>query len=234
MSVSLSPVYALLRNTSLVDYPGRLAAVLFTSGCNFTCGYCHNAVLRHPQPDRMPWDHLEERLRRLTANWVDAAVITGGEPTICEDLPELIGLLKSLGLKIKLDTNGGRPDVLERLLPAVDYVAMDVKCAPESYPHFAGFTHTESIRESVRLLRGKAADYHFRTTVIESFHDDREMQAIGETIRGARRYVLQPFVPREDVADERLRAQPRTSAGRLETLSRLMSPYAEQVMVLGS
>ncbi|MFH0880330.1 MAG: anaerobic ribonucleoside-triphosphate reductase activating protein, partial [Lentisphaerota bacterium] len=134
---------------------------------------------------------------------------------------------------IKLDTNGGRPDVLRQLIPLVDYIAMDVKCSLARYTELTDFKAPELVQESVNLIREKARDYHFRTTVIESFHTDDEMRALGRVIQGARRYVLQPFVPREDVLNESIRNLPRTTQERLMVLGRLMKPFSESVEVLG-
>ncbi|HBA83775.1 MAG TPA: anaerobic ribonucleoside-triphosphate reductase activating protein [Verrucomicrobia bacterium] len=231
---STSPVYAILRNTSMVDYPGRLSMVMFLSGCNFSCGFCHNAVLRHPQQDLMTWDRLEKSCREYRLNWVDAAVITGGEATLSNDLSRLIDLLKAQGFSVKLDTNGGLPDVLEKELPRLDYVAMDVKCSPEKYPELTGFSDTSAIARSIELLKSKAADYEFRTTIVEPFHTDDEMRRLGEWIRGAKRYAIQPYVPRDGVLDETIRQLPRTTPARLKQLGDLMRPYVQTLEIRGA
>ncbi len=234
MSAQASPVYALLKNPSMVDFPGRLALVLFVSGCNFSCGYCHNAILRRAQAGLLSWEHLERSCREYRKNWVDAAVITGGEPTLSEDLPELIRRLKALGMVVKLDTNGGRPDVLERLMGELEYVAMDVKCSLERYPELAGFSDAGAVHRSMELIRSRARGYEFRTTVITPFHTDEELLKIGELIRGARRYTIQPFVPREDVADEAYRTLPRTTPLRMKEAAAILRPFVEALDLRGA
>lgn len=228
-------VYGFLQRPSLVDFPARLAAVFFTSGCNFACGFCHNAGLLQRKQAGLTAERLRGAVRRFrTRDWVDGAVITGGEPTLCDDLPAIIELFRSEGLAVKLDTNGSRPDILRNLLPRVDCVAMDVKCSPQTYPDLTGFDRLETIDESIGLILAADCVHEFRTTVIESVHSDEEMRAVGERIRGARSYTLQPFIPRDDLPDPLLRAEPRTTPERMKNLQALMTPYAESVTIKGA
>ena len=230
---SLSPVYAYLRRPSLVDFRSHLAAVFFVSGCNFRCGFCHNAaLLGQPRPG-MPWSRLAEACTRFRDNWVDAAVITGGEPTLAGELTALIQFLKGFGWAVKLDTNGSNPDIVRRCLPLVDYVAMDVKAGPSRYAELTGCPDTESIRASVRLIMQEARDYEFRTTLIDPFHDDDQVHEIGSLLNGARRAVLQPFVPKEDLPNPGLRALSRTSPDRLREARDLLRGCAQHVTILG-
>ncbi len=225
-----SPVCAALSQVSMIDFPGRLAAVFFTSGCNFRCRFCHASFLaRTAAPWR--WDKLRARARAFRNQWADGAVITGGEPTLSPALPTLIRELKALGFAVKLDTNGSRPDALAAVLPMLDYVAMDVKTAPDRYEALTGFADIAAIERSMRLLREGPADYELRTTVISGEHDDACMDALGAWVRGARRWVLQPFVPRENLPDPALRALPRTPAGRLRELRARLAGCAEEVSV---
>lgn len=225
----LSPVYALLRQPSMVDFPGRSAAVGFVSGCNFHCGFCHNAALLGAVQPGMPWAQLEKACAALHANWIRAAVVTGGEPTLHAGLDELIAFFRARGWAVKLDTNGSRPEVLARVAPQVDYVAMDIKCAAEDYPKRVRFPHPERIRASVDLLRQGATPYEFRMTVIESWHPESEAPAIGELVRGAKRLALQPFVPRDDLPDPAFRVMKRTAPAFLHRWRELLAPYVEQV-----
>ena len=228
-------VYGFLQRPSMVDFPGHLAAVFFTSGCNFACGFCHNAGLLQRKRAGITADRLRQVTRDFRAkDWVDGVVITGGEPTLCEDLPALVDFFKGEGLAVKLDTNGSHPERLPSLLESVDAVAMDIKCSLESYPALAAFRDTDRIRESVRAILASTCVHEFRTTVIESFHTDEEMRAVGELIDGAQTYTLQPFVPREDLPDPALRSEPRTSPSRLQALHTLMQPYAQTVAVKGA
>jgi pyruvate formate lyase activating enzyme len=229
-----SPVYAFLRNPSMVDFPGRVAAVFFLGGCNFRCGFCHNADLVQPPAKTLSRDRLEAACARLQDNWADAAVVTGGEPTLWEDLPDLMRFFKGLGWAVKLDTNGSRPGMVETCLPLADYVAMDVKAGPDAYEQLTGFGDVAALQRSIASIAAGAADYEFRTTVIESFHTDAQMRAIGSMIRGARRYVMQPFVPKENLPDPRYTEMQRTSPDRLKALADVMAEYADEVSVRGA
>jgi pyruvate formate lyase activating enzyme len=229
-----SPVYAFLRRPSLVDYPGRLAAVFFLDGCNFRCGFCHNAPLMREQGRRVAWAQLDQACRRFHDNWVDAAVITGGEPTRNLDLSKLVRFLKGFGWAVKLDTNGSNPEALERCCAAVDYVAMDVKAGPLRYQELTGYGDVDALSRSIEAVRARARDYEFRTTIIEPFHTDAEMRDIGGMIRGCRRYMMQPFVPKPSMPDPSFHSLPRTSSARLLALRELMREYAEEVGFRGA
>lgn len=226
-------VYSFLQRPSMVDFPGRMAAVFFTSGCNMACGFCHNAGLLQRRRAGFEADRLADVVRRFRADWVDAVVITGGEPTLCPDLDALVDFFRGQGLKVKLDTNGTHPEVLEALLPRLDYVAMDVKCSPARLRDLTGFADPGAIRTSIDLIKRAARSYEFRTTVITSFHTDAEMREIGKSVNGAARHVLQPFVPHEDLPDPALRNEPRTSPERLRYLGQLMRAYVDEVIVRG-
>ena len=231
LSREYSPVFALHSQASMIDFRGHLSALLFISGCNFRCGFCHNAALLHAEQRGLPWPDLTQTLRQFKSNWVTAATITGGEPTLSPHLPELIEWLKSFDLAVKLDTNGSRPDMLRTVLPRVDYVAMDLKCGLERYPQLTGFAQTDALLESIALIREEAKDYEFRTTVIESIHDQAEIRRIVRLIPGARRYVLQPFVPQDDLPDPAFRALPRTRPIILENLAQIARESLPHVMI---
>ncbi|MBN1556795.1 MAG: anaerobic ribonucleoside-triphosphate reductase activating protein [Lentisphaerae bacterium] len=228
-----SPVYAFLRKPSMVDFPGRLAGVFFVSGCNFRCGFCHNPDLLGRHERHLAWDRLEDVCRAFGADWVDGAVITGGEPTLAPDLKPLIGFFRRRGWAVKLDTNGSRPDVLRACLPWLDYVAMDIKTGPDGYETLTGCADISAIRESIELIKAHARDYEFRTTVIETYHDEACMRQIGELIRGSRRYVIQPFVPQDHLPDPAFRALPRTSPDRLQALAACVQPLVGEVVAKG-
>jgi pyruvate formate lyase activating enzyme len=231
---TLSPVYGYLRSPTLVDFPGHLAAIFFVSGCNFRCGFCHNAALLAQRRQGMAWAKLAAACREFQSDWVDAAVVSGGEPTLHDDVADLIRYFRSLGWAIKLDTNGSRPDVLRKWLPEVDYVAMDIKAGRSEHARLTGHDRYEDVIESIDLIKKQAADYEFRTTVIEAFHTEEQMVEIGRHIEGARRYVLQPFVPRGDLIDAELRRVPRTSPDYLSALRTLMEAHAEEVILRGA
>ena len=217
-----SPVYAYLEKPSMVDYPKKFAAVFFTSGCNFTCGFCHNATLMGKKQVGLKWDKLEAACLKFKKNWVNGAVITGGEPTLSHELPELIQLLKRYGFSVKLDTNGSNPHTLAEVLPMVDYVAMDVKTGLSDYCDLVRFPDIGKIRESIALIKAEAKDYEFRTTVIESLHTNELMDEVAEAIDGSRRFALQAFIPREELPSRVFQTLSRTTACRLNELNTLL------------
>ena len=223
--------------TSLVDWDGKITSVLFTPGCNFRCGFCQNAelVLNYQS---MPTIDFEEIKRYLIENrdFIDGVVVTGGEPLIHAWLPDLLRELKSLGFPVKVDTNGSLPDILKKLieLKLVDYVAMDVK-APlekEKYRDIAGVdVDVNKLKKTIELLMNSGIDYEFRTTVIEGYHSESDIEKIALSIKGARKYALQPFYPREQLIEERFKKYPRTSKEYLEKLKEIASKYVKCVVV---
>ncbi len=233
-AAELSPVYAYLRNPSMVDFEGHLAAVFFTTGCNFTCGFCHNAALMGRQQAGLSWTRLAAACDLFQAEWVNAAVISGGEPTLSPDLLRVIHTFKALGWAVKLDTNGSNPEMLSACLPHVDYVAMDVKTAPSAYPALAGYTQTDNLRRSVDLIRTHAADYEFRTTILHDHHDETVMDEIAQWLQGSRRYIIQPFLPSETLPDPARRTGTRTPHTHLDMLYERVRHVAKDVRIRGA
>lgn len=185
---------------SLLDYPEKIAAVVFTQGCNFHCPYCHNPDLvpRMPPPvnsDAM--DRVIDFLKRRRG-LVDALVVSGGEPTLQTGLVAFLSRAKQLGYLIKLDTNGSRPQVLRSLLAEglVDFVAMDIKTPLSDYrPHITTECDPARLSDSIRVIMDTAPDYEFRTTCVRPFISPESFDNVLEPIRGARRYTLQRFRP---------------------------------------
>ena len=190
---------AALQKTTLLDYPGRIACTVFLSGCNLRCPFCHNAGLVLPEQksdDQMTPDELLEFLRTRQGK-LDGVCITGGEPTLQKDLPELITQIRQLGFLVKLDTNGSNPAMLRMLLQQhmLDYVAMDIKNSPDRYREICGGVDIlPQVRESVRLLMAGDTEYEFRTTVSHPWHDSEAVSEIARWLAGARQYFLQCFV----------------------------------------
>lgn len=199
-----------LQKLSLIDYPGKLAAVVFTRGCNFRCGYCHNPELvipaRYVQPVSMDYvlDFLSGRRYML-----DAVVVSGGEPTIHRDLPEFLARIRVMPFLVKLDTNGSNPAMLEDLIQSrtVDYIAMDVKAGPERYDAVCR-THccADSIRKSITLIKNSGIAHEFRTTVVKSLYAETEMSQIRRLIEGCHRYRLQNARLDDAILDPKLAA----------------------------
>ncbi|NPV41429.1 MAG: anaerobic ribonucleoside-triphosphate reductase activating protein [Anaerolineae bacterium] len=184
-----------LQKFSLVDYPGKTCAILFTRGCNFRCPYCHNPELVWPE-QYAPEISLEGVLDflRQRRGLLEAVTLTGGEPTLQADLPAVARAIKEMGFALKLDSNGSRPDRLRELIEAglVDYVAMDVKAPLSQYARVCGAdVSVEPIYESIALLlRGRVA-YEFRTTVDRALLSEADLFEIGKMIRGAEKFFLQ-------------------------------------------
>jgi len=181
---------------SLIDYPGKISAIIFTQGCNFRCPYCHNPELVDPKlftsalDEDLIFSFLRKRVGKL-----DGVVITGGEPLLQHDLIEFIKKVKEMGYLVKLDTNGSYPEKLERLLDLIDYIAMDIKAPLEKYHDVVrADVCTEKIMESITMILNGNIDYEFRTTVVKDLLTEDDLICIAKLIRGAKRYVLQKFV----------------------------------------
>lgn len=182
---------------TLVDYPGKTAATVFTQGCNFRCGFCHNAELVIPEffcepiPPQEVLDFLKTRRGKL-----EGVVISGGEPTIQQGLDEFIVSLKAMGFSLKLDTNGSRPDVLSSLIERqlIDFIAMDIKTSLEKYPALIQVPcDTAFIKRSIDLIQQSGLPHQFRTTVIKGFDLPQDRQAIASLINGSADHVRQSF-----------------------------------------
>ena len=188
-----------LQKLAMVDYPGKLAATVFTGGCNLRCPFCHNALLvtrlaETPEiPEQEVLDFLASRRGLL-----DGVVLTGGEPLLQPDAADFLRKVRELGFAVKLDTNGCDPARLAEILNQglVDYVAMDIKNSPERYGETAGRSGLDlaPFRESVSFLLSGAVDYEFRTTVVRELHRPEDLDAIAAWLAGAPRYYLQNFV----------------------------------------
>jgi len=230
-----SPIFAYLQKPSMVDFPKRFAAVFFTSGCNFSCGFCHNASLMGGRRKGLSWENLETACAQFRNDWVNGAVITGGEPTLSSELPALLRFFKErFGFATKLDTNGSNPERLAECLPYTDYVAMDIKTGLSAYAELAGFPNTEKIKQSAALIKSAATDYEFRTTVIETVHTDEHMEEVGNLLSGAKRFVLQAFIPRDNLPDPRFPLLPRTPSSRLHELKNRMTGCADEIILRGA
>lgn len=187
-----------LEKMSMVDYDGKVSATIFTGSCNFRCEFCHNSplvldFLNLPQiPEEEVLSYLEKR-----KNLLDGVCISGGEPTLCKDLPIFIEKIKNLGYSVKLDTNGTNPELVKTLNQngLVDYFAMDIKNDRENYAKICGFEKfdTSKIEQTVDYFLSGKADYEFRTTLIKEYHKTENIIKIAKWIKGANKYFLQKF-----------------------------------------
>jgi len=221
---------------SLLDYPGKIAASLFCGSCNFRCPNCHNShlVLRpddYPDiPEAEIWSFLRSRVGLL-----DGVVISGGEPTLQQDLPVFARRAQEMGYAVKLDTNGYRPDVLESMIASgtVDYVAMDVKAPLARYAQAVGrAVDVKRIRRSLSLLLDKGVAYEFRTTVVPGLHTEDDIERIAQAIAGAEIYYLQQFVPRDTLDPTMLGTTPYPAA-RLHAMAERARRWVKEVRLRG-
>ncbi len=194
---------------SLLNYPGKTACAVFTSGCNFRCPWCHNAGLARGEASLVPQEEVFAYLRKRKG-MLEGVCISGGEPLMQKDLGRFLRSVKDLGYAVKLDTNGSFPDRLEALLTEglVDCAAMDVKNTRGKYAETAGLAEApvEEVRRSMEILRGSGIAYEFRTTVIREFHTAADIAEIAETLRGADIWYLQPFRDAPEVTRRGLHA----------------------------
>ena len=201
-----------LQKLTLLDYPGELACTVFTLGCNLRCPFCQNADLVLPErfagnellPEETFFSFLESRKGRL-----GAVAVSGGEPTLHRDLPQFLKRIRGMGFRVKLDTNGTNPDMLETVVNEglADYVAMDVKNTPEKYlvtcglaetgPEAAGFLN--NVQRSISFLMEGRVSCEFRTTVVTGLHTEEDIVSIAKWLQGARAWYLQQFMPGDGV-----------------------------------
>ena len=230
-----------IQKLTLLDYPGKVACTVFLDGCNFRCPFCHNSELL--SSDVEPVMSLEELLAFLKKRRgiLEGVCITGGEPTIHPELPELLRAVRELGYKIKLDTNGYRPQSLRDALCGglVDYVAMDLKNGPSGYSEAVGIPqpNLERVGESIRLLFGSGVDFELRTTVVEPIHTTESIREMGKWLlsvtngKPVPRLFVQPFVDRDTVPVGGLSAP---DGAELELFREILSGCAETVALRGT
>lgn len=193
-----------LNKTTLLDYPGKVAATIFLGGCNFRCPFCQNSSLVL-NPSAQPEIPVKEVLSFLKKRKgiLDGVCITGGEPTLSPDLPELLQEIRTLEYPIKLDTNGTHPDLLKTLTEQnlIQMTAVDIKACPDNYPALCGLVHPEldAVKETVEFLKNGTLDYEFRTTVIRELHSEKDFIEIGQWLTGAKAYYLQAYRDSEEV-----------------------------------
>lgn len=230
-----------LQKMTLLDYPGKVACTVFLQGCNFRCPFCHNSdLLGKDGPETIPTETLMTFLKKRVG-LLDAVCVTGGEPTLQPDLADLLRQIKALGYLVKLDTNGGRPDVLKALVEQglVDYVAMDIKNCPARYGETAGIPNMtlSHIEESIRYLLSGKVDFEFRTTVAEELHTPEDFEAIGKWLTAldpehkAPKFFIQPYVDRDSVLTKGLHTPAKET---LLAMVEAITPYISAVTLRGT
>jgi len=224
-----------LNKLTLLDYPEHLAATVFVGGCNLLCPFCQNAslVIRPGTQIEIPVDEVMEYLNKRKGT-LEGICITGGEPTIYDDLPEFIKSIKELGYEVKLDTNGTNPDMLKTLVRAglLDYVAMDIKNSRSKYALTAGISNPgiSRIEESVSFLLESNLDYEFRTTVVKEYHDKDDMLSIAGWILDAKAYYLQGFKDSGDLIQPGLHPHDKET---MQEFLALVKPFVKHAALRG-
>ncbi|MBX5326593.1 MAG: anaerobic ribonucleoside-triphosphate reductase activating protein [Candidatus Bathyarchaeia archaeon] len=218
-----------IQKTSLLDFPERVATVLFVPDCNLRCPFCHNwRIVVDPKPPFL----TEETVLGILENrrkYVDAVVVTGGEPTFHKDLSRFLRKLKARNFVVKLDTNGFYPQVLEECLGNVDYVAMDVKTSLEKYGRL-GAKETANLLRSIEMVKSGKVQYELRATVVPSFVDAEDIAKIGELVKGAKTFVFQQFIP-DDTLDKSLKSLKPYTPETITKFADVMKDYVENVVL---
>ena len=229
-SLSEKPMkFSGIQKTSLIDFPNKIASVLFTPGCNLRCPFCHNwRIVVDPKP---PFLQEETALRILESRkkYVDAVVVTGGEPTMHKEVPKFLRKLKEKGFQVKLDTNGFYPQVLEECLQYVDYVALDVKTSLDKYARL-GAKDTDPLLHTIEMVKTGKAEYEFRTTVVPGFVDAENIHQIGELVKGAKTFAFQQFIP-EDTLDKSFKTFKPYPPENIEKFADTMKKYVNKIII---
>ncbi len=230
-------VFKGIQKTTLIDFPEKVACTLFLPKCNFRCPFCYNKSLVFQEetgvsvPEKEALAFLEER-----KSFLDGICITGGEPLLHEGLLEFCKKAKEKGLLVKVDTNGSKPGLLKRLLKerAVDFVAMDIKASPKNYAKAAGTkVRLDDIKKSVSLIQSLSPDYEFRMTVVPGIHSREDFEAIGEWLKGSKKFFLQQFNPEADLVDKKLALKKPFPQKKLEEFAKILGPSINSVEVRG-
>lgn len=221
--------------TTLLDYPGHLAATIFLGGCNFRCPFCHNAslVLAPKSQPIISEDEVFTTLKKRIGI-LEGVCITGGEPTLYVGLYDLIRKIKDLGFLVKLDTNGSNPHIISKLLEEglIDYLAMDIKNSKEKYATTTAIKNlnTDKISESISILLDSSIDYEFRTTAVKNFHERSDFLSIGRWINNAKAYYIQAFEHSADLISEGLSG---FSLSELMQFKKIVSPFVKHIDIRG-
>lgn len=223
------------QKSTLLDYPGKVASLIFTYGCNLRCEYCHNPELVIFPCNMSNIVNEDEVLSFLKSRQgiIDALVITGGEPTLQKDLILFIKKVKKLGLLVKLDTNGTNSEIVKRILKLniVDYWAMDIKYEDEIYEQkLEENVDYDEIKKSIKLIIENAIDYEFRTTYVKGIHTVKSAEGIGKLIKDSKRYYIQNFRPGKTITPSLNRSNSFTPA-ELIKMKRLVKKYVKDVEI---
>ncbi len=219
--------------TTLIDFPGKVAAEVFLGGCNFRCPFCHNSKLVFEEYPVIPLEDIKRRIEERV-NFIDGVVISGGEPTIYgKELIDFVDYIKSMNLLVKLDTNGYIPQVIEDLIKReyIDFISMDIKSSRDKYSTAAGVNvNIDRITESIEIIKKSGVEYEFRTTVVPGIVEEEDIEDIGNWIEGAEVYVLQQFKPQSPIDPSYLNLKPYPQ-DFLHLLKEKMEKYVKKVVI---
>lgn len=224
-----------LQKLTLLDYPEKVACTIFTAGCNFRCPFCHNAslVTRTEENEEISVGEIQKFLKKRQGI-LDGVCVTGGEPLFWTGIGEFLRMIKDCGYQVKLDTNGSYPERLKKLVKEglADYVAVDIKNSRENYGRTVGIEgyDVSKIEETVEFLLEGHVDYEFRTTVVRQFHGKKDIEMIGQWIKGAKRYYLQQFIDSGDLIGLGLSGYEKA---QMESAREIAAQYVEHASLRG-
>jgi len=220
-----------VQKTSLIEYPGKISAIIFIQGCNFRCPYCHNPELVIPSTFAAPVPEEEiTAFLKSRIGYLEAIVITGGEPCLNNDLIEFMDKIKNFGFCLKLETNGSFPEKISEIIErgVVDYIGMDIKGPPGKYERIVkADIDSGRILESVEIIKNSGLSYEFQTTVVRSMLEKEDFERIGELVRGAGRFFLQKFRPTKTLDPDFLNEE-SYSEGELEEFRGILKRYVTE------
>jgi len=223
--------------TSLIDWPGKIAAVIFLAGCSFRCHYCYNPeFVDSPDAlkdleDKVIFDYLDKKKK-----WLDGVVMLGGEPTIHKNFYKIVKRVKELGLKVGVHTNGTNPDALKKLVKEslVDYLAMDIKAPLERYKEIVGVdTNPILIIESINIIKSSQIDYEFRTTVVPGLLGKEDIEKISRLISGSKRFFIQQFQSGKTLNFKYSQTKPY-KISELAEFKKIAKPFIDKVDIRGA
>ena len=223
-----------INKLSLLDYPGKVAAILYIDKCNFRCEFCHNwnTLIAADDNEDLIFEDILAFLRKRVGI-LDGVVISGGEPTLMPDLEEKIKAIRELGYAIKLDTNGANPEVVKDLVSKglIDYIAMDIKSSIDEYHRFCKDDRLiENVKKTIEFLKQNNVDYEFRTTLISEYHNEEVIRKIAELLKGAKRLFLQQYKESDGVLNKNLHP---VDEGLANHYVEILSQYVDEVSLRG-
>jgi len=222
-----------LEKLSLVEWSGKMTAIIFTGGCNFACPFCHNPELikNLSKIPSFPWEEIEKFLKKKKG-WIDTIMITGGEPTLQPDLPKACKIIKKHGYLVGIATNGTNPDMIEKLSKEklVDRICMDVKNSEEKYEKTVGNmeVNMEKIKKSIENIKRGGIFYEFRTTVVPGLIEEKDIEKIGKLVKGAELFSIQQFRPIKTL-DKKYEKITPYSKERLLKMGKILEKYVNKV-----